>query len=1581
MRRFCLAGLFAALLVAGCSRSNPRPIVRVVEPDQSDPRKVVVDTGKKDGDRQDVRPVVPPDQVVASLPEPTRDERYEAALLEAVDFLAEKKYTEALAALEKAQKYRDTGTVQREIDKVRAVLAQDAAAAKAVDDVKTVLDDGKAAEAAQLANQALASHGGGSKADDLARLKQQADAVVTAAGDDSATRRAALQAEATRALADQNLRGAAVALEQAIALKADDELSRKLDDVRDRLKTYDDNCRLADDVRRDATRLEEGLACLRKARAAWDTLQVRQEIDEFTLLLERRRERIAVADFEVRGDVGIVGAGRTVAEELLPHFKPRFAPVERAQLGKVLDELNLQAGDLAEGAGRRELGRLARVRYLVVGSITPIAGVTVQARLIEVSTGLVVQTARASAPNLDALLRLLPQVALLLQMTDEQKLAYEARLAQVVHPVAVVDDTPVTIIAPPPPPPAEEAPPPPIVTYTARPPVLGNVVIQDFAVFQAPPPPAAVVVIQGKRRHRLLRLCLELGDNLFRRGHCREAERHFSLALTLAGPRREISLRLDTCRRLVPPPPPVVVVAAPRPRLAVLGFYCGGDPGLVPAALGDWAADSVAPYLGGNYELIDRGEVCWYMGRLGLTMRDLLRDAEARLCLARALHARFFVFGTVQPTASFNVDTHLVDAETGARTGTASIHVKDQQELKLRAGELAQQMGVQPAEQKKLAQQAAATEKALNDTRALLAKEPSKAAEAARAGLKAAPGNVALQALLTQAQQKERLAAFEEARRKEAAVQAQALAQAKKRQQDLAQQAAVARARATAEAKTRSKADLDRQQRERQRGADQLRQQAKQASAAGDPARAAQLLQSAAALKPGADVFLELGQARAAADKARLAAAEAERQKREKARLAQAEAAQKRILADREARMKADAARTKALQTHDQAVHDSMVAQAKALLAKKDYEHALVAAQTARKVKASPVSADLVQQAQRGLTLVEAEKKGAAERLKAEEEVKKRAADQALARKNQETYSAALTAGQKAVQAKRYDEAIAQYTAALKLFRTDAALSGLKTAQDLRKREQDALAAETKRKADEANRTRKVKDLVAQGQKALSANQQTKAADLFRQAVRLAPDSAEAQAGLSRAEQELAAQAARTRAAVQEKERLKTFKSLFDRAKAEAAKNRKPEAIKLIRAALEFDPNNAEAKTLLAKLDKSESNYQVAMSAGQSAMKAKNYRGAVNSYNEALRLKTNDAAALAARNEAQRLLDTAFGEWMKQADALVKVKKYNDAVKAADEALKLRPDDPAATKTRTAALAALKAPPPPDPKAVAYQNWMKQGQAAMAAKKYADAVKAYDEALKQKPSDAAAIQGKKSALDAMKPPVKPAPDPKDAAYQTWLKQGQTALTTKKWATAIQAFDEALKVRPGDAMAIKGKKDATDGLKAEEARQREAAYQGWMKQGQAAMAAKKYADAVKAYDEALKQKPGDAAASGGKKAALDAMKPPVKPPVKPVVNAQAEYTKTMQQAAALEKQKKYSEAAAAYRKALDWVPGDPATNAALKPTQGQAWLGVARNEHAQKRYAEAVKAYEEVLKRIPNQPEAKAALPRAKANKP
>src|SRR5262249_16696488 len=150
----------------------------------------------------------------------------------------------------------------------------------------------------------------------------------------------------------------------------------------------------AADLRRDPAQLEEALAVLQEAAKAWDTLQIRQDIDEYNLALQKRRDNVSVADFEVRGDVGLPEAGKTIAEELLPTLKPRFDVVERGQIAKVLNELKFEQTALDDPNQQREFGKLAKIRFLVLGSVQRLAGVSVNARLVDVRTGLVVQTAK-----------------------------------------------------------------------------------------------------------------------------------------------------------------------------------------------------------------------------------------------------------------------------------------------------------------------------------------------------------------------------------------------------------------------------------------------------------------------------------------------------------------------------------------------------------------------------------------------------------------------------------------------------------------------------------------------------------------------------------------------------------------------------------------------------------------------------------------------------------------------------------------------------------------------------------------------------------------------------------------------------------------------------------------------------------------------------------------------------------------------------------------------------------------------------------------------------------------------------------
>jgi hypothetical protein len=460
-----LAALLAASLLAGCGQNAPPSVqpppasMGAAQPGPAvvgAPQPAAPATPAPIPPAGDVtgQPPAPPPALTSAL---TPQEKYEAALTDALGLLADGKLTEALAALEAGRAAQDTEQIRLEIDKLKLRIERQAAADRTVQDIQAVLSDGKPDEAARLAGSALLQFGGTTVAARLGTLKRQADALLVVQIDDQAARRTRFRAEADAALKEKNLRAAAIALEQTLQYGEDADASRQLDEVRAALSRYDDNRQRAAELRKDPASLEDALALLQEAAKAWDTLQVRAEIDEYTLALQKRRDRLSVADFEVRGEVGIPEAGRTIAEELLPAFKLRFDLMERGQLGKVIEELKLEASSLAQNEdGRREVGRLAKVRYLVLGSVTRLSGLVVNARLVDVRSGLVVQTAKIVAPTPEDLMAQLPQLANLLTMTDEQRVAWEQRQAQQAQ--APVQPVAAAAVPPAPEPPVAETP-------------------------------------------------------------------------------------------------------------------------------------------------------------------------------------------------------------------------------------------------------------------------------------------------------------------------------------------------------------------------------------------------------------------------------------------------------------------------------------------------------------------------------------------------------------------------------------------------------------------------------------------------------------------------------------------------------------------------------------------------------------------------------------------------------------------------------------------------------------------------------------------------------------------------------------------------------------------------------------------------------------------------------------------------------------------------------------------------------------------------------------------------------------------
>src|SRR5262249_53144280 len=183
-----------------------KPIPKTDPGDPADPAAAALADTKTD---PDTLPVLP------KLSAPTGREKYEAAVARAFLLMGEKKDQEAVAALQEALAAQETDFVKTEIERLQARITRQEAAQKAADDIKEILDAGKATEAAKLAADALAQYGDSDAAEAITGLKRQADALAATSIEDKARKQKFLNDAEVARKAD-NLRAAVVSYEQAV---------------------------------------------------------------------------------------------------------------------------------------------------------------------------------------------------------------------------------------------------------------------------------------------------------------------------------------------------------------------------------------------------------------------------------------------------------------------------------------------------------------------------------------------------------------------------------------------------------------------------------------------------------------------------------------------------------------------------------------------------------------------------------------------------------------------------------------------------------------------------------------------------------------------------------------------------------------------------------------------------------------------------------------------------------------------------------------------------------------------------------------------------------------------------------------------------------------------------------------------------------------------------------------------------------------------------------------------------------------------------------------------------------------------
>jgi tetratricopeptide (TPR) repeat protein len=380
-----------------------------------------------------------------------------------------------------------------------------------------------------------------------------------------------------------------------------------------------------------------------------------------------------------------------------------------------------------------------------------------------------------------------------------------------------------------------------------------------------------------------------------------------------------------------------------------------------------------------------------------------------------------------------------------------------------------------------------------------------------------------------------------------------------------------------------------------------------------------------------------------------------------------------------------------------------------------------------------------------------------------------------------------------ALAAGRHEVAIKAFEEAQKLFPRDATSSDLlKEAHEARDKVKNDLARQAKEAEEARLRAAKVEKALERGKAALQSGDLKTAAQAVKEAADLAPKAGavlQAQKDLAKAEAE-------------QKQRQADFQTCLDRGRKALTDKRLDEAVKEFREARRLLPQDRTALDLLRQAETSLKTQQDATAAalraqqllaqGKAALKAKKWDDAVKAFEGAVKAMPTD-------KEAGLLLKSAQEEQKKQAEytrqlalgkAALAAKKWDDALTAFTAALKMVPADPEATRGMQAANEGKKSTP--DPK-VEYTRLMTAAAAFEKQQKYFDALQAYKDALAKLPGDAKASAGVTKVTQ----------------YNQRLIDANKAAQAKRWADAVKECEEALKLYPDSTEAKKALQKAKD----------------------------------------------------------------------------------------------------------------------------------------------------------------------------
>lgn len=456
-------------------------------------------------------------------------------------------------------------------------------------------------------------------------------------------------------------------------------------------------------------------------------------------------------------------------------------------------------------------------------------------------------------------------------------------------------------------------------------------------------------------------------------------------------------------------------------------------------------------------------------------------------------------------------------------------------------------------------------------------------------------------------------------------------------------------------------------------------------------------------------------------------------------------------------------------------------------------------------------------------------------------------------KKKQKKYDALIKVGDDALQTEKYQAAIDAYDEALGVMDDDY--------PKRQKKKAEAGLAELQK---EKQKEEKIKQLLIEAQQKESNKEYEASLIKYEEVLGIAPSNTDATSGKQRVTKfikELEDQKAKDK---RFNDLVSKADNLYDQEVWEQAKTSYNEAEKIKPNEQHVQKRLKSIAEKLKQLDADKERQEKIknlLTKASNEMSSKYWEGAISTYDDVLELDKSNKKAIDGKAEAIKekekeaelaKQEEKFNKFKKEGDQFYGLEQWNEAKSRYEEALNIKKDNKVQAQIEKInnKLAELSSEKDKEKK---YKELITQAKKNEDKEAYEAALSKYKEALEYKPGDANATTKVKEMEQNIKENEKRAS--KNEAYNKAMERGVKAFDRGDFAQAIEAYDDALEIKPMDAEALKEKADAKSEL--DRLSKEEEHYQSLLREGKKLKDRGELLDAKARYKQAQKIRPKDA----------------------------------------------------------------------------------------------------------------------------